>query len=212
METKEELDIIAHTRNEIHVRQEDTGRSLFLIWGYPTAICFLAEFAVLMLWGKDITAWLWIVIPLIGMPLMMIHKRRDYERTGRRTLNESYALQLWMFLGAASAVSGFTLGITDIYSQCYCTIQGLIIATGCFVTGELSRHRPMKLCSIVGAIITFACPFLQGNLWPWQLVVAACVTIIALIIPGHMLLRKNKHEKQEDSNTIPLWPDQWPAA
>ena len=58
---------------------------------------------------------------------------------------------------------------------------------GCFLTGVISRFHPMKVCGIIGSALSFAALFLQGDLWPWQLIVAAIITIVTLIIPGHML-------------------------
>lgn len=61
---------------------------------------------------------------------------------------------------------------------------------GSFLTGVISRFRPMKACGIIGTVLSFGSFFFQGDLWPWQLFVIAIVTVISLIIPGH-LSRKN---------------------
>jgi len=182
-----ELDIITRIRGEVMSRKEPTGVNLFLAWGYPTAIVFVIEFAVLMFLHKHWYEWLWVGIPLVGVPLMIHFQRKDYERTGHRTIEANIAIQMWIFIGAASAVLGFITGITGIYPICYCLIQGLLIGMGCFLTGVISRFRSMAICGIIASILTFACLFLQGDLWPWQFLVTAIIAVIAFIIPGHIM-------------------------
>ena len=177
-------------------RKESTGVNLFLVWGYPTAFFLLLEFAALMILHQNWCSWLWVGIPLIGAPLMIHYQRKDYDRTGHRTLEQNTALQLWLFIGGASAFTGFFTGCAGVFEICYCTFQGLLIGMGCFLTGVISRFRPMKVCGIIGSALSFTALFLQGDLWPWQLIVAVIITIITLIIPGHLLkqyVKKYEH-------------------
>ncbi len=39
---------------------------------------------------------------------------------------------------------------------------------------------------MIGAAFSFVPLFFQGDLWPWQLLIAAIVAVFTLIIPGHM--------------------------
>ena len=187
MNETNELDIITRTRAEVMGQKEPTGENLFLVWGYPTVLVFLLEFGALMFLHKHWYEWLWIGIPLVGVPLMTHFNTKEYARMGHRTLDSNTALHLWLFIGAASALLGFTTGITGIYPVCYCFIQGLFIGMGCFLTGVISRFRPMTVGGIIGSIMTFTCLFLQDELWPWQFLVAASITTVALIVPGHLL-------------------------
>ena len=148
--------------------------------------------AALIFWDQNWCSWAWIGIPLIGAPLMMYFQQKDYERTGHRTHDQNAVTTMWLFIGAASAASGFTTGFAHIYVYSYCTLQGLFIGMGCFVTGLVSRFRPMTVCGAIGAALTFLCPFLQGDLWPWQFLVLVIVTVVAFIIPGHIIRKVAK--------------------
>lgn len=192
MDKQDELDIITRIRGEVQSHKQDTGVNLFLVWGYPTALVFLLMFAALIFWDQNWCSWAWIGIPLIGAPLMMYFQQKDYERTGHRTHDQNAVTTMWLFIGAASAASGFTTGLAHIYVYSYCTLQGLFIGMGCFVTGLVSRFRPMTVCGAIGAALTFLCPFLQGDLWPWQFLVLVIVTIVAFIIPGHIIRKVAK--------------------
>ena len=181
-----ELDIITRVRGEVMGSRVPTGENLFLAWGYPTAIVLLLEFVALKMWNKYWCEWLWLGIPIVGVPLMMYFINEDYERTHHRTLNQNVILQMWIFMGFISCLGGATMGFANVFEQLYCTFQGLLISLGCFITGIILPFRPKTVCGIIGSLVSFLALFFQGDLWPWQLVVAALVTVITLIIPGHL--------------------------
>ena len=186
MIVKRELDIIAQIRSEIMEPKEITGPNPFLIWGYPTAFFLLLEFAALILLDKNWCWWLWVGIPLVGAPLMMYNLHKDYDRKHCRTKENSLILRMWVFLGFLSFVCGLSMGFAGIFGQCYCTCQGIIVSLGCFITGMIMRFRPKMVCGMMGAALSFVSLIFQGDMWPWQLLIAALVVVVALIIPGHI--------------------------
>lgn len=186
MTTTDELDIITRMRGEMMNRRDLTGENLFLAWGYPTAIVLLLEFAALQIWNEDWCSWLWVGIPFVGVPLMMYFLNEDYERTRRRTLDENVILMMWIFIGFASCIGGAAMGFADVFPQCYCSFQGLLVGMGCFMTGIILHFRPKIICGIVASLLSAVPLFFQGDLWPIQLLIAAAIVTIALIIPGHL--------------------------
>lgn len=184
--TQQELDIIQRTRSEVMNQRKPTGENLFLAWGYPTAVVLFLEFVALLTWNADWCSWLWAFIPLVGTPLMMYFLNEDYERTGCRTLNQNAILMMWIFIGFASCVGGAAMGFAGIFPLCYCAYQGLLIGMGCFMTGIILHFRPKTVCGIIASFLSVIPLFLQGALWPWQLLVASVIAVIALIIPGHL--------------------------
>ena len=176
-------------------RKELTGENLFLTWGYPTAIILLLEFAALLIWNEDWCAWLWLGIPLIGIPLMMYFLNEDYERTHSRTLEQNIILMMWIFIGFASCIGGSAMGFSGVFPQCYCAYQGLLVGMGCFMTGIILHFRPKIICGIIASALSAIPLFFQGDLWPWQLLVAAVIVTIALIIPGHLFRRFVKRQR-----------------
>ena len=186
MTSTDELDIITRMRGEMMNRRDLTGENLFLAWGYPTAIVLLLEFAALQIWNEDWCSWLWVGIPFVGVPLMMYFLNEDYERTRRRTLDENVILMMWIFIGFASCIGGAAMGFADVFPQCYCSFQGLLVGMGCFMTGIILHFRPKIICGIVASLLSAVPLFFQGDLWPIQLLIAAAIVTIALIIPGHL--------------------------
>ena len=192
-ELNTELDLITQMRGEVMSRREPTGENLFLAWGYPTVIVMLAEFAALMLWDEDWCAWLWLGIPLIGTPLMVYFLNEDYERTHSRTLDANIILMMWIFIGFASCVGGFAMGLANVYRQCLFSFIGLLCGMGCFMTGIILHFRPKTICGIIASELSAAPLFFQGDLWPWQLPITALVVTIAVIIPGHLFKQYVRH-------------------
>ena len=186
MTTTEELDIISRMRGEVMSSKDLTGENLFLAWGYPTAIVLLLEFAALMIWNEDWCSWLWAGIPLIGTPLMIYFLNEDYERTRRRTLDENVILMMWIFIGFASCVGGAAMGFAGVFQYCFFAYLGLLCGMGCFMTGIILHFRPKTICGIIASLLSAVPLFFQGELWPLQLLIAAAIVTIALIIPGHL--------------------------
>ena len=195
MTTTEELDIITRMRGEMMSRNDLTGENLFLAWGYPTAIVLFAEFLALLIWNEDWCSWLWAGIPLVGTPLMIYFLNEDYERTRRRTLDENVVLVMWIFIGFASGVGGAAMGFAGVFPLCYCAYQGLLIGMGCFMTGIILHFRPKIICGITASVLSAVPLFFQGDLWPWQLFIASLISVVALIIPGHLFRQHVKRHR-----------------
>ena len=189
MTTTEELDMIARMRSEVMGRKDLTGENLFLAWGYPTAIVLFLEFLTILYYHEQWCSWLWAGIPIVGVPLMMYFLNEDYERTHRRTLDQNVILMMWVFIGFASCVGGAAMGFANVFPQCYCSYQGLLCGMGCFMTGVILHFRPKIICGIIASALSVIPLFLQGDLWPWQMLIASLIAVISLIIPGHLFRR-----------------------
>lgn len=194
--TENELDIITRMRGEVMSRRDVTGENLFLAWGYPTAAVLLVEFAALLIWNANWCDWLWAGIPIIGVPLMVYFLNEDYERTGRRTLDQNVILMMWIFIGFASCVGGAAMGFAGIFQYSFFALLGLLCGMGCFMTGIILHFRPKTVCGIIASMLSVVPLFFQGDLWPWQLLATAVIVVVALIIPGHLFKQyvKNYYE------------------
>ena len=180
-------------------RKEPTGENIFLAWGYPTVLYLLVEFAALKFLHQDWAPWLWVIIPLIGAPLMMYFLHKDYERTRRKTINERIVLRMWIFIGAACGIFGCAMGFANLFGQCYFALFGFLMGIGCFMTGVIGGFQPNTVCGIIASALAVVPLFLQGDLWHWQLPVTAVIVAVALIIPGHLYriyLRRILHNNQ----------------
>lgn len=192
MEEFDALDVIARTRGKVKMDEVPTGDSIFLVWGWPSAVCFLLEFLLWRWLGQEWCMFLWIAIPMVGMPLMRRIVRKDYDRTHLRSLKSKLILDYWIFAGCACCFGGFALGFAGLEKVCVLPIVSLLIGIGSFLTGEATRFRPMVVCGLVGASLSFLSALFQGEWWSWQLLAVAVVAAVALIIPGYLYKRSFK--------------------
>ena len=99
--TSDELDIITRIRGEVMGNRVPTGENLFLAWGYPAAFFLLLQFVALLIWNESWCSWIWLGTEFVGIPLMVYFLRKDYERTGHRSLDSNVILQMWIYIGCA---------------------------------------------------------------------------------------------------------------
>ena len=124
---------------------------------------------------------------------MVYFLNEDYERTHRRTLDENVILIMWIFIGFASCVGGAAMGFAGVFECNFFAYLGLLCGMGCFMTGVILHFRPKTICGIIASLLSAVPLFFQGDLWPYQLLFAAAIVTIALIIPGHLFRRYVKH-------------------
>jgi hypothetical protein len=184
--TGDELSIINRIRGEVMSNRVPTGENLFLVWGYPTAFFLLLQFVALLIWNERWCYWIWLGAEFVGIPLMVYFLRKDYDRTGHRSLDANAILQMWIYVGCACVIGAFTMWMTGLFEQCFCSLIGLLSSMGCFLTGVILRFRPKTVCGLIASLLSFMPLFFQGDLWPWQLLVTAIIFVLALIIPGHL--------------------------
>ena len=110
--------------------------------------------------------------------------------------NKNWCEWIWMGIPMVGAPLMVYFGFAGVFEQCYCMFQGLLIGMGCFLTGLILRYRPKVVCGIIGSALSFLPLFFQGEYWHWQLLIAAGVTIIALVIPGHLFHNYVKQQTQ----------------
>ena len=187
------LDVIARTRGKVDMDSTPSGGWLFPLWGWLTAFFYLLEFVLWEILHAPWCVWLWIGVPLLGIPLMVLILRRDHRRSHMRSRNSRVVLDYWIFAAAAIAVGGFVFGFADIYEIAENPLICLLVGIGAFLTGEVVRFRPMVVGGLAGAAIAIAAFLLQGELWMWQTLAVAAVAAVALIIPGHLYEAKLKN-------------------
>jgi hypothetical protein len=93
---------------------------------------------------------------------------------------------MWIFIGVASCIGGWFMGVTGVFQQAFFAYLSLLCGMGCFMTGIILHFRPKTICGILASLLSALPLFFQDDLWPWQLLVTAVTVTISLIIPGHL--------------------------
>ena len=186
------LEVIARTRGKVEMDDIPTGGKLFPLWGWLTAFFYTLEFVLSKLTGQEWCLWLWVGIPLIGIPLMISILRKDREQAHMRTRSSKLVLDYWILAACVIGIGGFIFGFCGIYETVENPVICLLVGTGAFVTGEKARFRPMTVGGIIGVAIGIGAFLLTGELWVWQTLAIALCAIVALIVPGYMFEKKIK--------------------
>lgn len=97
--------MLQNTQNNL---QKNAG-SYFLLWGYVTLITSLAVYAALVATGDWRFNYLWFAIPLAGLPLMFIVRRR-IGQPPVRTFVDIAVWKLWIPLCVALLTFSFLAG------------------------------------------------------------------------------------------------------
>ena len=178
------LEVIARTRGKVQMDDKPTGNSLFPLWGWLTAFFYLLEFVLWQFLHQEWCLWLWIGIPLIGMPVMVWLLRKDHERSHRRTHAAKLVLDYWIFAACAIGLGGCLFGFADIYEIAENPVICLLLGISAFITGEEMRFTPMIAGGLAGAAIGLGSFLLSGELWVWQTLCVAATALVSLVIPG----------------------------
>ena len=189
-ETFDALEVIARTRGKVEMDKVPTGENIFLLWGILTSAFFLIQFVLWMALRQPWCMWIWTGAAVIGCPWMIVLLRRDHNRTHRRTHKAKIILDYWIFAGAACAIGGFAFGLANMFDLFAVPLISLLVGIGAFVTGEVNRFRPKIIGGLAGAAIGVGSFILQGDLWAWQMLSLAVVSVVSLVVPG-LLYKKS---------------------
>ena len=193
MEQFDALEVIARTRGKVDMDGAPTGGKVFPLGGWLTAFLYLAEFVLWQLLHQEWCLWLWIGIPVFGLPLMAFILRREHERVHMRTRVSKLVLDYWIFAACAIGLGGFVFGFAGVYEAIENPMICLLVGIGGFITGEATRFRPMIVGGLIGAAMGIGAFLLQGELWVWQMLVIVAVAVIVLIVPGYMFEKSSNH-------------------
>ena len=199
---KESLALIAGMIQKTRQRTGlDRGKPL-LLWGYTSVFAAVMVYAALMITYSPKAMLLWMLIPLIGLPLQyrfLAHEKRTKGEA--KSYTDIITDRLWMFvmfseLIAVAICSGFACFgyhcvwiLMFIYSLIAVglasTAQGIIIRENSLVAGGLvgvAGGLVIAACKIVGIPLNAA----------WTMPLFVVCFVMMTIIPGHIINHKAK--------------------
>ena len=192
MEQFDALEVIARTRGKVELDSVPTGGKLFPLWGWLAAVVYSLEFLLWQSLHQEWCLWLWVLIPAVGVPLMILFIRKDRDRTHMRTRESRLVLDYWIFAACVFGLGGLLFGFTGIYEVVENPLMALLMGVGAFITGGALRFRPMVVGGLAGAAMGVCSFTLQGELWAWQMLAIVASAAVALIIPGHLYQKSVK--------------------
>ena len=171
----------------------------FLIWGYVTVVVAIIE-AVATKYQLGPTWQLgWMAIPLFGISGMRIFRRKTAGATSR---HKRILTPLWITLGTTA----FIISITTAH---YPTVT-LLLSLGCVISGIVMAEKSLTACGISGIAASAIIPLHKffhvtsstthdeyTNILAAYVLIFAAIIAVIMIIPGHILNRKNNRACSE---------------
>lgn len=199
---KESLEVITSMIARTKQRYLGSG-NILLMWGYVVAAVAILVWVLLATTREHVWNWLWFAIPVIGWPLQAILIRREKREYGVITYSDRITVRLWTIFGASEVVlSLMCLGFAFLGGvNCWSAMLAytLIAAPAATIAqGLIIKEKSMTGGAIFGlavGMITVCCLVAGiplGASWYLPLFILSFVAM--MIVPGHVLNYKAKHE------------------
>lgn len=200
----ESLELITQMIRNTHRRLAINAGRPFLIWGYITVIVSLfVYFTIVMNWPQYLL-FAWWLIPLLGFPTMLITCRR--KPTEPKNYIDRAIDRTWITCSVAM-FPAFAIALG--YHMTVLPLVTLIISIGTLITGHLIKSKAI----VWGGILFMAGSILMSLYHAWadshsawlitndktsllygEIIIFALLFAIGMIIPGHILNAKTRHD------------------
>ncbi len=191
LEARESFELISRMINNTRQRMELHAGRPFLIWGYTTVIVTAAVWIALAATHNALWNLLWFSIPALGWPLMYLTGRKSAQGSVH-TYVDTVISQIWYVLGFAGLLIPLVPSLLSVNLPILFIVL-LLMSIGTAITGLVIRFTPTSVAGFIGIVLA---PFLLiGGHWMFGLFIAGFT--ITMIIPGHILNDRAKHQKNE---------------
>ncbi len=188
LNSKESLELIAHMIQSTRSKLEKGGSIYFLIWGYISFITTIAVYAALTLSGNPHYNWLWFAIPVIGVPTMAFFQRRTPEKN--TTFLGRIIGYVWLVIGIVVMFVPVVSIFLDFRFPILAVI-GILLSIGVTLTGLIIEFKTFWIAGLICIALSFCTLFVKGM---DQIIIYGIIIIVSMIIPGHILKRKESRQ------------------
>jgi hypothetical protein len=158
----------------------------YLLWGALVFIASLLEFVLLRVFHLPYHYIGWPVLMGIGIFVTILYVFRKQGRSDSTSYVGSFFL--YFFIGWSISLMLLLAFVIPSNHTLIQPVSLAMYALAIFVSGNILRFRPLVWGGIItwaAAVASFFSPF------PVQLLITAATVIIAYIVPGWLLKRKN---------------------
>jgi hypothetical protein len=158
------------------------NRFYFLLWGWLSFVCILAQFVlkVLVEYRHHYIVW---ASTLVATAITAMHAIK-HDRKGTRTYAGDSMGYLWTGIGISFFVLSIIISNTGGGWLNAYPFFILFYGLGTFVSGRLLQFRPLMIGGIINWGLAVAAVFVHFD---YQMLIAAVAILTSYIIPGHMI-------------------------
>ena len=209
LDPQESIELITRMIRNTRQRLERHSGRPFLIWGYTTVAVSLLNYS-LNIAGAD-PAWSlsWFLIPVLGILLMRLFPEKKSSEP--RTEIDRIVNSLWIVCSLALVpifLFSFLHGLS--YRPSLFALITLVMAIGTAATGLIVRSKVYTVAgflAMAGSVLFALHDFRLGRLAQTvgidavqlnnEILIFAAIFVVMMVIPGHIINRRSRHEKQE---------------
>lgn len=209
LDAQESIELITRMIRNTRQRLERHSGRPFLIWGYTTVAVSLLNYS-LNIAGAD-PAWSlsWFLIPVLGILLMRLFPEKKSSEP--RTEIDRIVNALWIVCSLALVpifLFSFLHGLS--YRPSLFALITLVMAIGTAATGLIVRSKVYTVAgflAMAGSVLFALHDFRLGRLAQTvgidavrlnnEILIFAAIFVVMMVIPGHIINRRSRHEKQE---------------
>ena len=196
---RESLELITEMIERTKQRYVGDG-NIMLVWGYTSVAVAVLIWVLLAVTGNPAWNWLWFLIWIIGLGGSKLISRNEREKFGVKSYSDKMTSNLWSVVGWTAIVSSllcfafmFFLGVNSWLTMMVFAL--VIVPFAEIAQGIVVKEKTLIAGGAVGllaGLITICC--ITGGVGlkvSWFMPMFIVVFIAMLIIPGHILNRKN---------------------
>lgn len=182
---KESLQLITQMIRNTQRKFEKGSGIPFLVWGYTTVIVSLAVWYMLTRTLDYRWNGLWLAIPVIGYPIMMLSIKNNDPNP--KTYIDKIITYVWIVFG----VSAFILSVASAFVPNFPILFSivLLISMGTAITGLIIKFGLLSIAGFIGMGLSFMCLIVNTA---DSILIFAALFLLVQVIPGHILNYKSR--------------------
>lgn len=160
----------------------------FLLWGVLVIAAALVQYFLIMQGFGPESNWVWVAMPIIGVPVAVVYEMRRQRREQVKTKFDNIYAALWQGFGIALLL---IIPVSLIMQVNPIPFLLILIGLATFVSGAIVRFVPLK----VGAVVFWIAAVLSLQLKDADLLLAySAAVFLGYVVPGLLLRKRFKAE------------------
>ena len=197
---KESLEVITSMIARTKARYLGSG-NILCMWGYLAVFESILVWILLAATHQNVWNWLWFAIPVIGIPVTFVMRRREKRAYGAVTYSDKITSQLWTIFGVSEIVLTLVCLAFSLIGGIKCWIAMLVYTLIAAPVAEIAQGLIIKEKSLTwGGIVGLAIGMVSvccvtGNiplLANWFMPLFILFWVVMMIVPGHIINHKEK--------------------
>lgn len=206
LDAQESIELITRMIRNTRRRLERHSGRPYLVWGYTTVAISLLNYTLNVVGAAPEWSFTWFLIPVLGFVLMRLFPEK--KSTEPRTEIDRIVNSLWLVC-TLSLIPIFILCLFHgwSYRPSLFALITLVMSIGSTATGLIVRSRIYTTAGLLGMVGTAAIALwdyylkqlpdpqlIDSRMLNNEILIFAVVFLVMMVIPGHIINYRTRHE------------------